>query len=141
VPFTLKPESPDRQLEAKLKEEWPAILGWMLDGCLDWQANGLVRPESVKAATEAYFADQDLFGQWLDESCDGEPGNSYKWETTAKLFESWSEFVMRAGEKPGSKKAFSEAMQSRGFEPVRRHGGTRAFQGLTLKQPADRGDG
>jgi len=57
------------------------------DPALDWQANGLHRPEVVRAATDAYFADQDLFGQWLDEVCDAEPGNTYKWETTAKLFE------------------------------------------------------
>ena len=50
----------------------------MIEGCLDWQANGLVRPESVKAATEDYFAEQDLIGQWLDEECDIEPGNTHK---------------------------------------------------------------
>ena len=47
VPFTRKPESPDRQLEEKLKEELPGILRWMINGCLDWQTNGLVRPASV----------------------------------------------------------------------------------------------
>ena len=113
----------------------------MIDGCLDWQANGLHRPEVVRAATDAYFADQDLFGQWLDEVCDAEPSNTYKWETTAKLFECWSAYAQRAGEKPGSKKSFSEAMQRRGYEPWRAHGGTRTFRGLTIRYPAASGDG
>ena len=59
----------------------------MIEGCLDWQENGLVRPASVIAATESYFEDQDLMSQWLAEECDAEPGNRYKWEATAKLFE------------------------------------------------------
>jgi putative DNA primase/helicase len=75
VPFVHKPERPDRQLEEKLKAEWPAILRWMIDGCLDWQKHGLVRPKSVQDATGKYFADQDLWSQWLDEECTVEPDN------------------------------------------------------------------
>ena len=41
----------------------------MIEGCLDWQENGLVRPESVTEATEAYFAEQDLMSQWLADEC------------------------------------------------------------------------
>ena len=37
VPFTRQPQRPDRDLEAKLQHEWPSILRWMIDGCLDWQ--------------------------------------------------------------------------------------------------------
>jgi putative DNA primase/helicase len=59
VPFTRKPERPDRELEGKLKAEWPGILRWMIDGCLDWLQNGLVRPAAVQAATAAYFDEQD----------------------------------------------------------------------------------
>ena len=42
----------------------------MIEGCLDWQANGLLKPASVLAATEEYFSDQDLFAHWLAEECD-----------------------------------------------------------------------
>lgn len=41
VPFTRKPAVPDRQLEDKLRSEWPEILRWAIDGCLEWQRNGL----------------------------------------------------------------------------------------------------
>ena len=73
VPFDRKPACPDPQLEEKLKAEWPAILRWMIDGCADWQANGLIRPQSVLHATAAYFAKQDVFGQWLEDECVVEP--------------------------------------------------------------------
>jgi putative DNA primase/helicase len=132
VPFVRKPTVPDRTLEHKLKDEWPAILRWMIDGCLDWQDHGLSRPESVAATTDAYFADQDLLGQWLDEECDAEPDNPHKWDTVADLFASWSKYAGEAGEQPGSKKAFNEAMQSRGFQAAKGNKGVRKFKGVRL---------
>jgi putative DNA primase/helicase len=136
IPFVRKPVSPDRQLEQKLRSEWPMILRWMIEGCLDWQANGLLRPESVTATTEAYFEDQDLLGQWLDEKCEAERDNPHKWDTVAELFGSWSKYANEAGEQPGSKKAFSEAMQSRGFHSARGGKGVRTFKGVRLIIPA-----
>jgi putative DNA primase/helicase len=35
IPFIHKPETPDRQLEEKLKSEWPGILRWAINGALD----------------------------------------------------------------------------------------------------------
>jgi len=138
VPFILKPQSPDRQLEQKLQGEWPDILRWMIDGCLDWQRNGLLRAASVKATTEAYFTDQDFLGQWLAEECVAKPGNS---EFVSELFKSWSEYSKEAGEIPGTKKAFSEALSSRGFRRSRATGGARMFIGLRLKDQGHRGFG
>ena len=75
VPFVHKPVQPDRQLEEKLKEEWPCILRWMIDGARDWQTKGLVNPKSVADATDAYFSEQDTFGHWLEEECLLDPNN------------------------------------------------------------------
>jgi putative DNA primase/helicase len=141
VPFILKPKSPDHQLEQKLQGEWPAILRWMIDGCLDWQRNGLVRPASVKETTEAYFSDQDLLGQWLAEKCDAaDPENTSKSDFVGALFESWQRYSNEAGEQPGTKKAFSEALSSRGFTAKRGSGGVRMFTGLRLIHQGGFGD-
>ena len=61
VPFTVQipPEERDPDLPTKLKVEWPAILRWMLDGCLGWQRTGLAAPKMVTDATDEYFNDQD----------------------------------------------------------------------------------
>lgn len=136
VPFMLKPEQPDHELERKLMAEAGGILRWMIDGCLDWQREGLIRPESVKAATEAYFSDQDLFGQWLEDCCEVriDRGPHFIWDRSADLFESWSGYSHKAGEEPGSKKSFGQLMQRRGFEPYRQPGpGTRGFRFVRLK--------
>jgi putative DNA primase/helicase len=132
VPFTRKPARPDPQLEEKLRAEYPAILRWMIEGCLDWQRNGLVRPASVVEATDEYFSAQDLFGQWLQDECDVEPGNCYKTETNSKLFQSWRTYSERAGESAGSQKAFAENMQRRGLERYRNSTG-RGFSGIRLR--------
>jgi putative DNA primase/helicase len=115
VPFERKPENPDRELEEKLKAEAPGILRWMIEGCLDWQANGLVKPPSVLAATEEYFSDQDLFAHWLAEECDCDPGNAEKSETSSRLFKSWKEYAVAAGNSPGSQQSFKDQMTRHGF--------------------------
>ncbi len=70
APFTHKPPVVDKELEEKLRAEWPAILRWMIEGCLDWQKNGLVRPAAVTTSTADYFSDQDLLAQWIEECCE-----------------------------------------------------------------------
>jgi putative DNA primase/helicase len=113
VPFTHKPQHPDNQLEEKLRDEWPEILRWMIKGCLDWQANGLVRPKRVLEATEDYFNDQDLLGQWLEACCELQPGNDRMRERSRELYQSWSEFTKRCGEKPETEKAFVGNLEKR----------------------------
>jgi putative DNA primase/helicase len=140
VPFVLQPATPDRQLEQKLTAEAPAILRWMIDGCLDWHVHGLLRPASVKEATEAYFSDQDLMGQWIEDSCDVRMNDRRIWDKSTELFDSWTDYAHKAGEPPGSKKAFGQSLQRRGFEPYRvPNAGTRAFRFVRLrtKQPPD----
>ncbi|RWI92865.1 phage/plasmid primase, P4 family [Mesorhizobium sp.] len=132
VPFNRKPAKPDRELPDKLKAEWPAILRWMIEGCLDWQANGLVRPQSIIDATTGYFSEQDLFGQWLVEECDVEPSNSYKWETTANLFASWTGYAKAAGEAPGTTKSFAPRMVRSGLTR-KRTGSAQGYAGVRLK--------
>ncbi len=133
IPFVHRPAAPDRQLEEKLKAEWSGILRWMIEGCLDWQANGLVRAKVVTEATDSYFGDQDLMEQWLDEMCDAEPGNQWKTGTSGELFASWRDYAAKAGEKPMSQKSFADAMQKRGFERYRGGFGVRSFRGVRLK--------
>jgi P4 family phage/plasmid primase-like protien len=137
IPFMLKPPVIDRQLEDKLLAEAPGILQWMIDGCLDWQANGLIRPAVVQAATADYFAEQDSFGHWVEECCDVTLGRTPpSWELSGSLFASWADYCRKANESPGSQKTFASEMRKRGFEPYRVPGmGSRAFKFIRLKEP------
>ena len=135
VPFVHKPVEPDRQLEQKLMAEWPGILRWMIDGCLDWRKNGLVRPEVVKKATASYFSEQDMLTTWVDECC--ETGGRNLSDTTENLFKSWTLFSSSRGEKVGSVKSFNQRLQRQGFEPERFNDGPhrdkRGFRRVTVR--------
>ena len=89
VPFMHRPEQPDTELAEKLRAEWPAILRWMIEGCLEWQAVGLQRPQVVVDATAEYFAQQDYFGRWLAECCTLDPALSAKPSQLLKSFQTW----------------------------------------------------
>ncbi len=131
VPFTFKPAAPDLQLEERLRAEWPNILRWMIEGCLDWQRNGLIRPEAVKRATSVYLESQDLVGSWLEESCEQEPRHS---ETIKRLFESFAALAEGNGSLPGKAATLSDELARRGFQRIKDSAGIRGrgFIGLRV---------
>jgi putative DNA primase/helicase len=132
VPFILKPEMPDLDLEEKLFREAGGILQWMINGCLDWQDSGLIRPACVQAATKDYFDDQDMLGQWIEEQCDVEIGTNRLWERSGDLYDSWNAFSSEAGESSITKTAFGSAMKKRGFKAEKIQG-ARGFRYIRLK--------
>lgn len=143
VPFTNKPAVKDVELEDKLKAEWPAILRWMIEGCLTWQRDGLAPPESVKEATAAYFEDQDILSEWLADKCIVDKGSRTRMETTADLFASWTIYAKAANEPPGTVRSFAQTLDRHGFTPekhVPTFGGknARGFRGVSVIAPAHR---
>lgn len=130
LPFIHKPTKPDRDLEQKLHKEWPQILSWMIEGCLDWQKNGLTKPAAVTEATNEYFEQQDMFGQWLSECCQLAPHSQ---ERPQILFESWSAFARENGEDAGNSKTFSDALKRHGLNRIRQ-GGIRFWKGIELRK-------
>jgi P4 family phage/plasmid primase-like protien len=133
VPFTRKPERPDRQLEEKLRAEWGQILAWAIRGCRRWLKDGLVRPAAVVAATEEYFEDQDVFGQWFAERCVEQKG---RWDAVGRFYADWAAFAKGLGEEPGSNKSFGMAMKKRGFVSRTISAGAfngKVYQGVALE--------
>jgi putative DNA primase/helicase len=133
IPFTFTPPQKDLSLKARLMTEYPRILNWAIEGCTDWQANGLQVPQRVADETAEYFAAQDIFGEWLEACCELSP--SYQ-DKSAKLFPSWKDFAERAGDNAGSGKAFADRLQQRGFQRVHHLPliGGRGFKGLRLRE-------
>ncbi len=141
IPFTITipVEERDKNLADALKAEWPGILAWMIEGCLQWQRVGLDPPEVVRAATENYFADQDLLAQWIEDECDADPGNEFKAETVAALYASWSAYAQKHGGAPGGKNDFGDRLEGKGFVRHRTRQMGRHFRGIRLK-PRGEGD-
>lgn len=142
VPFTAKPRQPDKDLERKLEPELSRILQWAIEGCLDWQTNGLMRPAAVSAATAEYFLEQDVLGSWLAECCLVDHGNSNLMESIPILHADFNRF---AKDRDGclSSRAFGTALKKLGFESkTARLGGAKpqkVYVGLKLRLSADAG--
>jgi putative DNA primase/helicase len=130
VPFMHKPKEPDMTLLSKLRTEFPAILRWMVEGCLNWQQHGLTRPEIVGKATGDYFEEQDLLGRWIEERCNTGVGLK---AGASDLYKSWSAFAANNGENAGSSVSFAERMTTeRGFE--KKKSGAMYYAGIELKK-------
>ncbi len=130
IPFsvTIPPEERDPALRDKLKAEWPGILQWMVDGCLDWQRDGLAAPQVVRDATAAYLDAEDALAGWIEEACSRDP---QAWTSTTVLFASWKAWADKAGEHVGSVRRFAQTLEARGFDAFRTKTG-RGFQGLAV---------
>lgn len=108
VPFEHAPATPNLDLKGQLVAEYPAILRWVLDGCLDWQEGRLGTSAAIRDASSEYFEMQDVFGRWIEERCtlDGTlacgPG---------KLFTDYKGWTSTVGEVPLSSKEFYEQIK------------------------------
>jgi putative DNA primase/helicase len=65
---------------------------------------------------------------WIDEAT---VVDSREWETTTKLFASWSAWSTKAGEYTGTMRRFVQNLETRDFTPERRRT-ARGFRGLAL---------
>ena len=136
IPFTITvpPERRDKNLQQKLLAERDGILAWAVQGCLDWQRHGRLKPpQRVVDATEEYFEAEDALGRWLDERCVRETCAK---SLTAELFNDWKQWAEAAGEFVGAQRRFSDQLITRGLEKWRNGMGVRGCQGIGLKHPS-----
>src|SRR5438876_9136011 len=94
-----------------------------------WQREGLNPPVVVRSATEDYLANEDALGRWLDDRCD--VGRAY-WSAGAALFADWQKWCEATGERPGTQKRFTQALEARGFVHERTRS-ARGFDRIGLK--------
>ncbi len=134
VPLTYVPTKPDLRLAEALAAELPGILGWAIEGCLDWQRDGLGMPTVVRDASAEYFAEQDAIATWMGERCEKV---EHMTVASSALFRDFQAFTKARGDDPRGQTWFSEGLQ-RHFAK-KRGGGGMVFVGLRLL-PADPGN-
>ena len=129
VPFTNRPAVPNQNLFEELKDEWPQILRWMVEGCVLWAKEGMMTPEAVKAETDDYFDEEDSFGRFIDERCVvGSTESAY----TSELFDAWREWAGENNAYVGDSKRLASALHARGFARRRGTAGKRGFTGIGI---------
>jgi putative DNA primase/helicase len=101
------------------KNELAGILNWAIEGCLEWQKNGLQPPAEVESATDEYRKEMDTVEEFLDERCALNIGQK---RTTTDLHEAYEKHCKRNGVESLSLKGFGKALDRKGFPtepPVR----------------------
>jgi putative DNA primase/helicase len=126
---TIPPAERDPELSDKLKAEWPAILRWMIDGCLDWRQGGLAIPPCVRSASDEYFAQQDDITHWLEDRTEHK---ARVFTATSVLFKSWQAWCAEHGAFVGTQRHFTDALINHGCD-YKHTKKARGFENLALK--------
>lgn len=135
IPFTVTiPQAErDRDLAEKLRQEGPGIFAWMVEGCLQWQEQGLDPPAEVRAATDEYRSEMDVLGMFLGDCCE------VRYEAVVPataLYDRYREWCKGAGEREWSQQLFGRKLAEHGFQKDRQ-GQTRVWQGLDVLDKQD----
>lgn len=137
VPFgvVVPPDRRDGDLPQKLKANAEAVLAWLWHGWLDYQRNGLKPPKAVLDATNRYRLDSDVLARFLGDESAVIEGHGHV--SSAQLYKAFTDWARAEGEDVQmTNKAFTDAMQKRGFERKRTNGG-QAWQKLMLGKRFD----
>jgi putative DNA primase/helicase len=130
TPFKHKPATPDQGLKEKLEGELPAILRWMIEGCVIWQKNRLGTCPSVAAETGNYFEQQDAFGRWIEERCVLDKSLSAKPGVLLSDYNSWAK---SNSEGPLTPNDFAETIDRTPGLARAKSNGVRMIKGLGLQ--------
>jgi putative DNA primase/helicase len=118
----------DPNLPEKLEQELPAILAWMVRGCLEFQQIGLDPPPAVKQAVQEYQREEDLLADFLEGYCIIGSQYSVEFSKIYPVFETW--WGDNVGTRVPSRIKFAKLLTKKGFEKTR--GRTSRYYGLAL---------
>lgn len=116
----------DRELETKLKAEWSGILRWAVDGCIDWQRDGLGDPPEMREAAGEYREEQrelDPLTSFLAYHQVPADGESLK--DLAAEFNKFALHELEGRRDQLTSRQIAEKLRERGFEVERGAHGSR----------------
>jgi putative DNA primase/helicase len=107
----------DPGLKSALASEAPGVLRWMINGLLDMLSEPggkLFIADSVLAATDEYFNENDQFGQWVSECLEAKLGASV---SASDALKSWQDYrgMNGGGQLFNRANEFRAEMQRRGY--------------------------
>ena len=112
-----------------------AVLQWIIEGAqrIIQQNYQLTTPAAVTKAVQAYHADNDWLGHFLNENCELDPSYEQK---SGDLYQKYREYCQGIGEYIRSTSDFYTALKNAGFQRQHKQNG-RFIKGLRLKVEAD----
>ncbi|MFW6284125.1 MAG: DNA primase family protein [Desulfosalsimonas sp.] len=118
----------DLFLKEKLMAEASGILGWLVEGCLKWQMEGLKPPPKVVQETQDYMEDEDNYAAFIDHCL--EKGDHLSIGAT-ELYDAFEQWWKRyVGRWVPKQKKFGKQMRE--FFESRKTGGVYVYYGVDL---------
>lgn len=139
VPWSVQipKEERDRKLGETLRGEASGVLNRLLDGAIDWIAHGLIEPDEVRMATQAYRDASDDLGRFLSDLCEVSADKDHVRVGSKELHELYQAWAESAGGATMHIKGFKTAMEGKGFEQKQSDGmkwlGVQPRYGVTLE--------
>lgn len=134
IPFNKTITNIDNNLNSKLREEFPGILRWAINGCLKWQSMGLGSAKEVDDATSQYREEEDVLGSFINENC---VVGDHQSISSSILYAKYLSCIKASSERHITQKEFVRAMQNRGFiKDMRTYGpekGKMFWKGIGIK--------
>jgi putative DNA primase/helicase len=103
----------DKDLDAKLEAEMEGVLCWALEGCKEWQRQGLNPPPEVRDAVKQYQEEQDVIGQYIQESCYVDTTDEECWEAPDRLYQEYKSWCTAGSFKYLNTNNFGSEMKER----------------------------
>lgn len=86
----------DLYLQAKLEEEAPSILRWLISGAVEWYKKGMLKtPDTIKEAVNAYREEMDVIAKFIEDRCFVAP---YVSDTALSLFSAYKKRAKEVNE-------------------------------------------
>lgn len=132
VPFTvqIQPEKRDPHLRDKLLSEASSIVRWCIDGLPDFLEE-YWEPKGISDATKEYFDENDIVGQYLDDSCKLDSTGISRTKKK-ELYRSFTHFCDENGLRSMTQNKLSILLKERGLEEVKT-GGERYWCGIAVR--------
>jgi putative DNA primase/helicase len=130
IPFdvTISSEEIDKDLPMKLRQELPGILAWAVQGCHEWQSQGLNPPDCINAATSDYRAEMDILSSFIEDKCTCQSSEQVPLGALYEAFKKWTD---DACQETVGKKIFGNLMRQKGFMQSK-SGSKRYWNGIRL---------
>lgn len=128
-------DAADPQLPAKLRQEYPGIFNWIIQGLGDWLSEGLKEPPRIAEAMEDYRKGSSPFGEWFVDCVDLAPGEK---TPAAFFYTSYKDWCEAQGiERPMSQTAFGNALADRQVIRAGKDSGGRVLRMGAVLRKAD----
>ena len=124
-------------LETLLKSEYPGILRWMIEGCLEYQEKGLAIPDSIQKVTKEFREGEDYLGMFISDNLTitKDCGGNVQKGLVYDLYQRWA---ISNGVRPVQAQALSKSLTERGAKGDR-DTTSRFWTNITVMESADLG--